>query len=170
MRKGGAAAREMLIAAAAAEWGVPAGECSAAKSVITHAASDRAARPTGKWRRPPRRSTPPAEVPLKDPKDWTIAGKPLPRLDTADKLTGKQIYGIDLKLPGMLNAAIRACPFFGGKVASFDAAAVAGMPGVQEGGAGRRHGGRGGRRHLVAGEDRARRAADRVGRGAEREV
>ena len=52
---------------------------------------------------------------LKDPKDWKIAGKPLKRLDTADKLTGKQVYGIDLKLPGMLNAAIRDCPVFGGK-------------------------------------------------------
>src|SRR5918995_982226 len=75
--------------------------------------------------------TPPANITLKDPKDWTIAGKPLPRLDTADKLNGSQIYGADLKLPGMLNATIRACPYFGGKVASFDAAAVAGMPGVR---------------------------------------
>src|SRR5216684_1883365 len=74
----------------------------------------------------------PAEVKLKDPKDWTIAGKPLKRLDTADKLTGKQLYGIDVKLPGMLNAAIKACPVFGGKVKSFDAAKTAGMPGVKK--------------------------------------
>ena len=66
--------------------------------------------------RRPRSSTPPKDVTLKDPKDWKIAGKPLKRLDTADKLTGKQVYGIDLKLPGMLNAAIKDCPVFGGKV------------------------------------------------------
>ncbi len=76
--------------------------------------------------------TPPSEIKLKDPKDWKIAGKPLPRLDTVDKLTGKQVYGADLKLPGMLNAAVKACPVFGGKVASFDAAAVEKMPGVRK--------------------------------------
>src|SRR3712207_4018657 len=74
---------------------------------------------------------PPQDVPLKAPQNWTIAGKPLKRLDTADKLTGKQVYGIDLKLPGMLNAAIKDCPVFGGKVRSFDAAAITGMPGVR---------------------------------------
>src|SRR5205823_3675760 len=66
------------------------------------------------------------------PKDWKIAGKPLKRLDTADKVTGKQVYGADLKLPGMLNAAIRDCPVQGGKVKSFDAAKVAGMKGVKK--------------------------------------
>jgi isoquinoline 1-oxidoreductase beta subunit len=130
VRVGGAAAREMLIAAAAAEWGVPASECVATKGLVTHAASSRAA-PYGQLAAAAARMTPPANVQLKDPKDWTIAGKPLPRLDTAAKLNGSQIYGADLQLPGMLNAAIRACPYFGGKVASFDAAAVAGMPGVR---------------------------------------
>jgi isoquinoline 1-oxidoreductase beta subunit len=130
VRVGGAAAREMLIAAAAAEWGVPASECVATKGLVTHAASSRAA-PYGQLAAAAARMTPPANVQLKDPMDWTIAGKPLPRLDTAAKLNGSQIYGADLQLPGMLNAAIRACPYFGGKVASFDAAAVAGMPGVR---------------------------------------
>ena len=74
----------------------------------------------------------PKDVALKDPKDWKIAGKPLKRLDTADKVTGKQVYGFDLKLPGMLNAAIKDCPVFGGKVKSFDAAKVAGMKGVKK--------------------------------------
>ena len=74
---------------------------------------------------------PPQEVTLKDPADWKIAGKPVKRLDTAEKLTGKQVYGIDLKLPGMLNAAIRDCPVFGGSVRGFDEAAVTGMPGVK---------------------------------------
>ena len=73
----------------------------------------------------------PKDVPLKDPKNWTIAGQPLKRLDNPDKMTGKQIYGVDLKLPGMLNAAIKDCPVFGGKVRSFDAAKVEGMPGVK---------------------------------------
>ena len=75
---------------------------------------------------------PPADVKLKDPKDWKIAGKPLKRLDTADKITGKMIYGIDVKLPGMLNAAIKACPVFGGKLKSFDEAKIAGMKGVKK--------------------------------------
>jgi isoquinoline 1-oxidoreductase beta subunit len=130
VRLGGATAREMLIAAAAAEWGVPASECTARMSMVMHAASDRAAS-YGQLAEAAARITPPANVQLKDPKDWTIAGKPLPRLDTADKLNGSQVYGIDLKLPGMLNAVIRACPYFGGKVAGFDAAAVADMPGVK---------------------------------------
>ncbi|RCS24747.1 xanthine dehydrogenase family protein molybdopterin-binding subunit [Phyllobacterium salinisoli] len=130
VRMGGAVAREMLIAAAAAEWKVPASECTATKGVVTHAASDRTAS-YGQLAAAAAQMTPPANVTLKDPKDWTIAGRPLPRLDTADKLNGSQIYGTDLKLPNMLNAAIRACPYFGGKVKSFDAAAVAGMPGVR---------------------------------------
>lgn len=130
VRMGGATAREMLIAAAAAEWGVPASECRASKGMVMHAASNRATS-YGQLAAAAALITPPASVPLKDPKDWTIAGKPLPRLDTADKLNGAQVYGIDLKLPGMLNAVIRACPYFGGKVAGFDAAAVAGMPGVR---------------------------------------
>ena len=70
-------------------------------------------------------------VALKDPKDWKIAGKPLKRLDTPPKVTGEQVYGIDLKLPGMLCAAIKDCPVFGGKLTSFDAAKVQGMPGVK---------------------------------------
>src|SRR6202020_1553404 len=72
----------------------------------------------------------PADVKLKDPKDWKIAGKGIKRLDTADKTTGKMIYGIDVKLPGMLNAAVKACPVFGGKLKSYDEAKVMGMKGV----------------------------------------
>src|SRR5207244_10654070 len=73
----------------------------------------------------------PKDWPLKDPKDWKLAGKPLKRLDTAPKLTGAQIYGLDLKLPGMLCAAIKDCPVFGGKLTSFDAGKVQGMKGVK---------------------------------------
>jgi isoquinoline 1-oxidoreductase subunit beta len=72
------------------------------------------------------------KVALKDPKDWKLAGKRMARLDTVDKTTGAQIYGMDLKLPGMLNAAIKDCPVFGGKVKSFDAAAIANKPGVKK--------------------------------------
>jgi isoquinoline 1-oxidoreductase beta subunit len=131
LRQGGAAARAMLVAAAAEGWGVPAGECTAANSVITHQPTGRTTT-YGKVADAAARQTPPTEIALKDPKDWKIAGQPLPRLDTADKLTGKQKYGIDLVQPNMLNAAIRACPVFGGKLASFDAAAVEKMPGVRK--------------------------------------
>ncbi|MFL5196978.1 MAG: molybdopterin cofactor-binding domain-containing protein [Microvirga sp.] len=131
VRKGGAAAREMLIQAAANAWGVPASECKAAKSVVTHTPSGRTTT-YGKVAEAAGKLEPPKDIKLKDPKDWTIAGKPLARLDTAEKLTGKQIYGTDLKLPGMLNASIKDCPVFGGKVKSFDAAKVQGMPGVKK--------------------------------------
>ncbi|MDW9961764.1 molybdopterin-dependent oxidoreductase [Sinorhizobium meliloti] len=131
VRQGGATAREMLVAAAATLWKVPVQECSAANSVITHNPSSRTVT-YGAVASLAAHMQPPANVPLKDPKDWKIAGKPLPRLDTRDKLTGKQVYGVDLQLPGMLNASIKACPVFGGKVASFDAAAVSGMPGVRK--------------------------------------
>lgn len=130
VRKGGAAARIMLVQAAAAEWKVPAAECSVAKGVITHKASGRSLR-YGEVAAAAAKLSPPSEVPLKDPKDWTIAGKPLRRLDTADKTNGKKIYGMDFKLPGMLNAAIKDCPVFGGKVKSFDATKIKDMPGVK---------------------------------------
>jgi len=130
VRKGGATARVMLVQAAADEWKVPVAECSAANSVITHHPSGRTTT-FGKVAEAAAKLTPPADVPLKDPKDWKIAGKPVKRLDTADKLTGKQVYAIDLKLPGMLNAAIKDCPVFGGKVKSFDAAKAQSMPGVK---------------------------------------
>jgi isoquinoline 1-oxidoreductase beta subunit len=131
MRQGGAAARTMLVQAAANGWGVPASECRVQKGTVSHPGSGRTTT-YGKVAEAAAKLEPPKTVTLKDPKDWTIAGKPLPRLDTAEKLTGKQVYGMDLKLPGMLNAAIKACPVFGGKVASFDAKAVEGMPGVKK--------------------------------------
>lgn len=130
VRKGGAAARMMLIQAAANEWKVPAAECSAEKSVITHKASGRSIR-YGQVAAAAAKIEAPKDVALKDPKDWIIAGKPLPRLDTVDKTNGQKIYGMDLKMPGMLNAAIKDCPVFGGKVKSFDATAIKAMPGVK---------------------------------------
>ena len=131
VRKGGAAARDMLIRAAAAEWGVPPGECSAADSVITHAQSGRTTT-YGKVAEAAAKLEPPQDVTLKDPKDWKIAGKPVKRLDTAEKVTGELVYAIDLKLPNMLVATIRACPVNGGKVKSFNAARVQNMRGVKK--------------------------------------
>ena len=131
VRKGGATARTMLIQAAANEWKVPASECTAANSVITHTPSGRTTT-YGKVVEAAARLEPPADVKLKDPKDWKLAGKALKRLDTADKTTGKMTYGIDIKLPGMLNAAIKDCPVFGGKLKSFDEAKVTGMKGVKK--------------------------------------
>ncbi|MDH2385891.1 molybdopterin cofactor-binding domain-containing protein [Bradyrhizobium sp. CER78] len=131
VRKGGATARVMLIQAAANEWKVPAAECKVSNGVITHAASGKTTT-YGKVAEAAAKLEPPADVKLKDPKDWTIAGKGLKRLDTVDKTTGKMIYGIDVKLPGMLNAAIKDCPVFGGKVKSFDEAKISGMKGVKK--------------------------------------
>ena len=131
VRQGGAAARVMLVQAAANQWGVAAAECSVAAGVISHRASGRTTS-YGKVAAAAAKLEPPKDVPLKDPKDWKIIGKPLKRLDTADKVTGKLVYGIDVRMPGMLNAAIRDCPVFGGKLKSFDAAKAEKMPGVKK--------------------------------------
>src|SRR5215213_2712979 len=131
VRQGGAAARLMLIQAAANEWKVPAGEITSDKGVLTHNASNRTTT-YGKVADAAAKLPVPEKPALKDPKDWKIAGKPHKRFKTADKVTGKQVYGADLKLPGMLNATIKECPVFGGKVKSFDGAKVAGMPGVKK--------------------------------------
>jgi isoquinoline 1-oxidoreductase subunit beta len=131
VRKGGAVARQMLIEAAAEAWDVPMEECSAANSVITHGPSGRTTT-YGKVATAAAELIPPFEVELKDPSEWKLIGKPVKRLDTVDKLTGKQVFGADLTLPGMLNAAIRQCPTFGGRLASFDDTRVKGMPGVRK--------------------------------------
>ena len=132
VRRGGAAARMMLLQAAADQWQVPVGEVSVADGVIAHAASGRrttygkVADAAAKLAAPD-----PKSITLKDPKTWKIAGKPMKRLDTADKLDGSKVYAIDLKLPGMLHAAVKACPVFGGKLVSYDEAKVSGRPGVR---------------------------------------
>lgn len=131
VRKGGATARMMLVQAAADQWKVPVAQCRAANSVVTHVPSGRSLG-YGKLAAAAARLQPPADVPLKDPRDWKLAGKRMARLDTVEKVTGKQVYGADLQLPGMLNAAIKDCPVFGGKVKSFDAAAVERRPGVKK--------------------------------------
>jgi isoquinoline 1-oxidoreductase subunit beta len=132
VRRGGAAARTMLLQAAADEWQVPASELTVTDGVITHKASGRSTS-YGKVAAAAAQLTPPdaKSIKLKDPKDWTIAGKPMKRLDTADKLNGAKVYAVDVRLPGMLSAAVKDCPVYGGKLKSFDEAKIAGMPGVR---------------------------------------
>src|SRR3954452_15532215 len=133
VRRGGAAARLMLLQAAAEQWNVPVGELTVSDGLITHTASERSIR-YGEVAAAAAKLTPPdpKTIKLRDPQDWKIAGKPLKRLDTADKLDGSKIFVIDLKLPGMLNAAIKACPVFGGTLKSYDESKIAGMPGVKK--------------------------------------
>jgi isoquinoline 1-oxidoreductase beta subunit len=133
VRRGGAAARMMLLQAAADEWKVPIGELSVSDGIIRHAASSRSTS-YGKVAAAAAKLTAPdpKSITLKDAKAWKIAGKPLKRLDTADKLNGSKLYAIDVALPGMLCAAIKDCPVFGGKVRSYDEAKIAGMPGVRK--------------------------------------
>ena len=130
VRRGGAAARMMLLQAAADQWKVPVSEVTVADGVITHASSRRSTT-YGNVAAAAAKLTPPdlKSIKLKDPKDWKIAGRPMKRLDTAPKLNGSLVYAIDLKLPGMKCAAIKACPVFGGKLVSFDGATIAGRPG-----------------------------------------
>jgi isoquinoline 1-oxidoreductase beta subunit len=132
VRRAGAVARMMLLQAAADEWKVPVGELRVADGNITHAASGRSTS-YGKVAAAAAQLTAPdpASITLKDPKDWKIAGKPMKRLDTADKLNGSKIYAIDVQLPGMLNAAIKASPVFGGKLQSYDEAKIANRPGFR---------------------------------------
>ncbi len=132
VRRGGAAARIMLLQAAANEWKVPVGELTVSDGVITHAASNRSIS-YGKIASAAAKLTPPdpKSITLKDPRSWKIAGHAIKRLDTADKLNGAKVFAIDLDMPGMLCAAVKNAPVFGAKVKSFDAAKVAGRPGVK---------------------------------------
>ena len=133
VRRGGAVARLLLLQAAADRLKVPVGELTVSNGVITHAASKRSVR-YGQVAAAAAKLTPPdpKTIKLKEAKDWTIAGKPLQRLDTKDKLNGSKVFAIDLKLPCMLNAAINKSPVFGGKLKSFDETKVAKMPGVKK--------------------------------------
>src|SRR3989442_411684 len=129
LRKAGATAREMLIAAAAQEWKVPASECTASNSFITHGPSRRRLS-FGKVADAASKLEPPKDVKLKDSKDWKLIGKSVKRIDIPDTVMGKQRFGIDVQLPGMLYAAVAQCPVFGGKVKSIDAAKVEGRRGI----------------------------------------
>ncbi|HMA89781.1 MAG TPA: molybdopterin cofactor-binding domain-containing protein [Burkholderiales bacterium] len=131
VRKAGAAAREMLIAAAAAQWKVRASDCSAGKGVITHGPTQRKLR-YGQVAAQAAKLRPPPDVALRDANDWKIAGKPLHRLDTPDKVLGKPVFAADVALPGMLHASIAQSPVFGGKVKSIDASEAQAMRGVKK--------------------------------------
>ena len=132
VRKGGAAARMMLVQAAANKWNVSATECLAQNSVITHTPTGRKLT-FGQVSVAASNLLVPTDIVLKEPKDWKVIGKPLNRIDgVADKVTGKQIYAIDLKMPGMLIANIKECPVFGGKVKSFNASKASAMKGVKK--------------------------------------
>jgi len=130
LRRAGATAREMLIAAAALRWNVPASQCAAQNSVITHAASGRSVT-FGAVADGAAKIEPPANVALKDPRDWKLAGTPRRRLDLPDKITGQPVFAIDLRLPDMLYAAVIHCPVFGGTLTAVDENSIAGMKGVR---------------------------------------
>src|SRR5438045_5452395 len=130
LRVAGAQARTMLLAAAAQTWGVEPASCRAEAGAVIHAATNR--RLTyGALAQRAMTLPVPAAVPLKDPKDWRLAGKPTKRLDTRFKVNGTAQFGIDVRMPGMLTAVVARSPVFGGKVRSFDATAAQAIPGVR---------------------------------------
>jgi len=134
LRKAGATARAMLIAAAAETWNVDGSSCRAQNGQVVHAASKRQLS-YGRLAEKASTMTPPQNVALKDPKDFKLIGKPIKRLDTPEKSNGAGIFGLDVNVPGMLVAVIARPPVFGGKVKSFDgekAKAVAGVRHVVE--------------------------------------
>jgi isoquinoline 1-oxidoreductase beta subunit len=131
LRKAGAGARALLVQAAAQQWQVEPASCTTSNGQVIHAAGDRKlaygalAEAAGKL-------TSPSDVPLKDPKNFTLIGKPLKRFDTPDKTNGKVVYGIDAMLPGMKFATLVQCPVFGGKVGKVDDSAAKKVAGVQK--------------------------------------
>ncbi|HEX8829488.1 MAG TPA: molybdopterin cofactor-binding domain-containing protein, partial [Xanthobacteraceae bacterium] len=130
LRRAGATARTMLVAAAAAQWKVPAAQCLAQNGTIKHRPSGRTVS-YGAIAAAAAKIAPPADVPLKPPSAWTLAGTAQKRLDVFDKVTAKPVYAIDVRLPGMLYAAILQCPVFGGRLQSVDESSVSAMKGVR---------------------------------------
>ena len=131
MRQAGAMARAMLVQAAADEWGVPAGEITVSQGVISHSASGRSGT-FGDFAEAASALTPPADVQLKDPADFTLIGTHVPRLDSHDKTRGMANYTIDVALPGMLTAILERPPLFGATVKSFDASGALAVAGVTD--------------------------------------
>jgi isoquinoline 1-oxidoreductase beta subunit len=130
LRKAGAAAREVLIAAAAQRWAVKTTECRAENGAVVHTKTKRRLR-YGQLAARAATLPVPTDVPLKDPKDWRIAGKPTKRLDAAVKTNGRAKFGIDTWVPGLRIAVVARSPVFGGKVKSFDATAAKAVEGVR---------------------------------------
>jgi isoquinoline 1-oxidoreductase beta subunit len=131
LRGAGAAARSMLIAAAASQWQVDAESCSAANGKVTHAASNRTLT-YGELADAAAKLPVPDKPKLKDPKDFALIGKPLKRHDTPDKSDGKTIYGIDAMVPDMKFATLAQCPVLGGKVKHVDDSVTKQLPGVSQ--------------------------------------
>jgi isoquinoline 1-oxidoreductase beta subunit len=131
MREAGAAARQMLIAAAAGQWQVPADECSTAAGRVTHAATGRSAG-YGELAAAAAQLPVPEVAALKPAADWRLIGQPLPRTDIPAKVDGSAVYGIDVTLEGMQTASIMACPAFGGRLKSVDPKPALAMPGVRK--------------------------------------
>ena len=132
VRRGAAAARIMLVQAAANQWNVPVTELKVDKGVITHVPTGRKTT-YGKVAELASTLTPPdpQSITLKDPRKWTVAGQPYARIDTANKVNGTKVYGADLQMPGMLCASVKSCPVFGGKIVSYDEAKVKNLRGVK---------------------------------------
>src|SRR5438876_887083 len=130
-RQAGAAARAMLITAAAQKWNVDAASCRTENGMVIHSASNRRLS-YGQLAESAARLTPPQQVTLKDPKDFKLIGQPLKRLDTPEKTNGKGIFGIDVKMPGMLTAVVARSPVFGGKLKSVNADKAKAVKGVRK--------------------------------------
>jgi isoquinoline 1-oxidoreductase beta subunit len=130
-RKAGAAARAMLMAAAAQQWNVDVASCSTFDGKVLHKASKRSLS-YGKLAEAAAKMTPPVQVALKDPKDFKLIGKPLKRLDTPEKLNGKGIFGIDVVLPGMLTAVVARPPVFGSEAKKFNSREALSLAGVRK--------------------------------------
>ena len=132
VRRGAAAARIMLVQAAANQWNVPVSELTVNKGVITHVPTGRKTT-FGKVAELASTLTPPdpKSIILRDPRNWKVAGQPYARLDTANKVNGTKVYGADLQMPGMLSASVKSCPVFGGKLVSYDEAKIKNMRGVK---------------------------------------
>ena len=130
MREAGASARAMLVAAAAAQWGVKPAECQVKAGVVSH--SSGRSTPFAALAAAAAQQPLPKAVALKTPAQFTLIGKPMPRLEAAAKSEGRATFGIDVAVPGMLHATVKMCPTLGGTVASFDAAAAQKLPGVKK--------------------------------------
>src|ERR1700730_4462449 len=131
LRKAGAEAREMLIQAAAQRWGVNKSQCRVENGFVVNTATN-AKLSYGSLAEAAAKLPVPANVPLKDPKDFRIIGKPVKRLDTRDKVTGRAKFGLDARPDGLVYSVVERCPVFGGKVASFDATKAKAVPGVKD--------------------------------------
>jgi len=129
MRRMGASAREMLKTAAAARWKVDPDSCRTEHSMVVHPGTGRKAT-FGALAQAAATLREPAKPRLKDPAQWTLIGRSLPRVENVDKVTGRAIFGMDVRVPGMLYAAVKTSPVFGGKIATYDKTSVRVQPGV----------------------------------------